>query len=69
MITKFYKVHTRAPSSNGFTVYFGHAFPAKPNVADIAKQAVNKGLLDPEDLPFVSYAVEITEEEYLRATN
>jgi len=64
---KYYHVHVKYESQEGFSVWFMNDFPAKPNFDDIVAYALDSGKIDVDDGNDVDEATEVSKKEYLQA--
>jgi len=66
---KYFDVHVFYSRDNGSSYFIKANLPDDHNEEEVISEAVNQGVLEPDDMEYVDYVAEITEEEYNEATN
>ena len=60
----YYEVHIKYDSKHDFSVWYEDKTMTDPNSNDIAGLALDKGLIEPDDLGYVDYTATISKKEY-----
>ena len=67
MKKRYFDVHVFYSRKDGASYFFETTLPDDYNEEDVISDAVNKKIIDVEDMGYVDYVNEVTEEEYKQA--